>query len=189
MPRGTQGYAVAKKNIKPDEILPSLEMINAINENLKGRPCVYPNNEAGIESFRANCMEYFKYLQQANENLDEKNMLIADVEGLCAFCGITRTTLHTYKQRSKAWAEMIDFFKNQIACIKKNLALHGKIPTVLAVFDLSNNHGYFNTSIFQPEQNSNVPQKEDDESTLEQRIADSGMVWDEAKKEWVYADK
>lgn len=188
MPRGTKGYAIAKKAIKPDEIVPSLEFINTINKNLNGRPCIYPNNEAGIESFRTNCVEYFAYLQKANEALEESDMLIADVEGLCAFCGITRYTLANYRRRNKEWADLIDFFKNQIAFIKKQLSLKGRIPTVLAIFDMVNNHNYLSTNLFQPEDQIATSPKEDEDFSLEQQIIDSGLVWDDTRKEWVYAD-
>ena len=68
---------------------------------------------------------------------------------------------------------------------KKQLALHGLIPSVMAVFDLANNHGYINTSEFKLTTNDISDKTARADYDLESRIEEAGLVWDNDLKEYV----
>lgn len=85
-------------------------------------------------------MGYWDYLIQANEN---QINLIPDVEGLCAFLGITRKTLMNWENNDvRGFASIIEQAKNDIAACKKQIGLQGKIPPIVMAMDFNNNHGY-----------------------------------------------
>ena len=73
---------------------------------------------------------------------------------------MTRRTILTYeKQRGENWRNFIEQVKNAIAACKKELAFHQQIPPVVAMFDLTNNHSYVNTSEFKIEAISDKQQR------------------------------
>lgn len=127
-----------------------IDMVLACVKNQGGRPIVYSDNEQGLELFNDNTVEYFKYLNTVNTrlSLEGDKGLIPDIELWCAHIGISRATLHRLYDRGGVWSDMIDYYKNLIAAAKKQLMLRGTISSVLAVFDLANNHSYKNTSEF-----------------------------------------
>lgn len=89
--------------------------------------------EEGIES-------YWNYLLEQNAN---GVMLIPDVEGLCAFLGITRKTLYVWEANDYlGFADTIGRAKNAIAAAKKQIGLRGYIPPLVLAMDFNNNHGY-----------------------------------------------
>lgn len=92
------------------------------------------------EDLEKGIMEYWDYLIQANEN---KINLIPDVEGLCAFLGITRTTMNQWENNDvRGMRATIEQAKNDIAACKKQIGLQGKIPPIIMAMDFNNNHGY-----------------------------------------------
>ena len=102
-----------------------------------GRPRKYPT----IESFENAVNEYIQYINDTYENTGVD--LIPDIEGLCAFIGISRDTLNTWEyERDKAYSDYIKNVKNEIAAYKKQLGLKGKIPPIVLAMDFNNNHGY-----------------------------------------------
>lgn len=121
----------------------------------KGRPCAYPDNEMGLEIFSQKTIDYFEYINNINQNPDIENKLIPDIENWALFLGITRNSILNYEQRGKEWADTIAYYKNAIASIKKQLSLNYKVPPVIAMFDLVNNHGYVNSSEFKLIQDEN----------------------------------
>lgn len=153
-------YSELDKELSIDDEAAVLHMTTIILENLGGRPCIYPDTEEGLKTFIENSKGYFSYLESANNKLEERQQIIPDIEGYCLWLGIERTTLSRYRKRDSEWGEVINLFKNAIAVSKKQLALKGKIPSVLAVFDLVNNHDYFNTNSFTLEC-SDIPKKSD----------------------------
>ena len=160
-------YNEISKELEPEDSIASLSMANAILKNLGGRPYKYPPTEEGFEQFNINSLGYFDYLEQANSRLESKQQIIPDVEGYCLWLGINRSTLSLYMNRGNEWEEMITIYKDAIAFCKKQLALRGKIPPVMAIFDLTNNHGYHNANEFKLEtvqQNKERPVR--DYSTL-----------------------
>ncbi|MDE7200877.1 MAG: DNA-packaging protein [Lachnospiraceae bacterium] len=173
---------------KPIEADSTLEaVLNMTIESLKqGRPPAYSDTEQGLEEFKQTTIDYFQYVKDTNANPDIEKMLVPDIEALCTFLGITRATLLTYeKQRGSSWQDFIKQTKNAIAACKKELAFHQQIPPVIAMFDLTNNHSYVNSSEFRIEPISDkVPERH---LSLEEQIQQAGLVWNDEKGEYIPA--
>lgn len=182
-------YSEIAKDLKPEDVSPVLDMVCACIKNTKGRPCTYPNTIEGLQAFKANAEGYFTYLQSVNSKLEERQQLIPDIEGLALFVGVDRSTLIRYSERGGEWKEVISYIKGGIAYSKKQLALRGKIPPILAIFDLANNHNYHNANEFHLPTDNRTAQEENNDTSLEQRCADLGLIWDSGKEEWVKADE
>lgn len=175
-------YSEINKELSLEDTCIPVEMAFACIKNNRGRPCTYANTEMGLKSFLENAQGYFEYLTSANKQIeDEKLKLIPDIEGLSLYLGIDRTTLWRYRDRGGEWERAIDYFKGAIAYCKKQLALRGKIPTVLALFDLVNNHGYVNVSEFKLVQNNPEQQKG---SNIDEQLRSAGLVWNEELQEF-----
>lgn len=160
-------------------------VLNITIESLKqGRPPAYPESEAGLLEFKNNTIEYFQYVKCTNANPKIEKKLVPDVEALCTFLGITRATLLTYeKQRGSDWQDFIKQTKNAIAACKKELAFHQQIPPVIAMFDLTNNHSYVNSSEFRIEPISD--KAPESHLSLEEQIQQAGLIWDDEKGEYI----
>ena len=114
-----------------------------------GRPAKFPDTDQGFEDFRDASVQYLEYVRETNNNPDNENHLIPDIESWATFIGTTRQTILTYeKTRGEEWRDYIALIKGSITACKKQLAFRQKIPTVLALFDLTNNSGYVNSSEF-----------------------------------------
>lgn len=120
--------------------------IEQIGKREVGRPPTYSNDEEGLKEFLEATRRYFEYVRDANAVNEEK--LIPDIEGWSIFIGVTRQTVSTYVRRGDAWEEAINYIKDSILAAKKQLAFRFKIPPVVYLNDVSNNHGYLNTSEF-----------------------------------------
>lgn len=132
----------------------------AIKSLKAGRPPAYPETPEGLADFKKATIDYLQFVKDTNANPDLDKKLVPDVEGWANFTGLTRRTILTYeKQRSGEWSDFIAQTKNAIACAKKELAFHQQIPPIIAMFDLTNNHNYVNTSEFKIEAISNEPPK------------------------------
>lgn len=146
--------AYAKKYSKADtepgemaDLSALLEVsIEQIGSREIGRPPTYANTEDGLKDFLDATRRYFEYIKGANSVNEEK--LYPDVEGWAIFIGITRQTILSYAKRNEAWQEAIEYIKDAILAAKKQLAFRFKIPPVIFLNDISNNHGYLNTSEF-----------------------------------------
>lgn len=114
----------------------------------KGIPAKYPNTPQGLADFMQRSQEFFAYCNDINADLEPDQRIIPDVEAWCLYMGIVRSTLHEYGKRSETWKNAIDMVKTAIMSAKKQLAMRGKIPQMIAVFDWTNNHQYLNTSEF-----------------------------------------
>ena len=178
-------YKEISKELKPEDTAATIDLVCACLKNTGGRPATYPNTENGLSAFIENAKGYFTYLQSANDKLDEKQQLIPDVEGVSLYCGIDRRTLENYRNRGGDWEKVIDYIKSSIAYSKKQLSLRGRIPTVMAIFDLVNNHDYHNVNEFHITDNSKREAEKEDDISLEQRVKDMGLVWDEERQEWI----
>ena len=121
--------------------------VTSLNE-YKGAPAKYENSPTGLAAFMQKSSDFFEYCNEINCDLEPEKRIIPDIENWCLFMGIVRSTLHEYGKRSETWKNAIDMVKTAIVSAKKQLALRGKIPQMIAVFDLANNHGYINTSEF-----------------------------------------
>lgn len=163
-------------------------VLNMTIESLKiGRPPTYPETEQGLEEFKRTTIDYFQYVKDTNASPDVDKKLVPDIEGWAVFTGLTRRTILTYeKQRGENWRNFIEQTKNAISACKKELAFHQQIPPVVAMFDLTNNHSYVNTSEFKIEAISDKPQEK--QFSLEDQIQQSGLVWDEVQEKYVPAN-
>ena len=133
----------------------------------------YPNTDEGLELFKAKSLEYVEYIKQVNASEGVERELIPDIEGWSAYLGTNRTTINRYARRSEKWKQTIENFKNGIASIKKQMALYGTIPPVMAIFDLTNNHGYVNSSEFKvSQQNDNIQEHRLTDKELQEKYGD-----------------
>lgn len=114
----------------------------------KGVPAKYPNSPQGLDDFMQRSQSFFEYCNEINADLEPEKRIIPDIENWCLYLGIVRSTLHEYGKRSETWRNAIDMVKTAIMSAKKQLAMRGKIPQMIAVFDWCNNHAYINTSEF-----------------------------------------
>jgi hypothetical protein len=179
-------YTELSAQMNPDDVQPINTMINAALKNLGGRPATYPFTEAGLNSLVQNSLSYFDYVEKANSQIDDtKRQLILDVDSYATYLGISKKTLSEYQKRNETWDKTISLFKDAIGSSKKQLALHGLIPSVMAVFDLANNHGYINTSEFKLTTNDISDKTARADYDLESRIEEAGLVWDNDLKEYV----
>lgn len=140
-------------------------------KTLRGRKVTYEANTEGLQAFINKSLEYLEYVKQVNEDPEVEHKLIADVEGWCVYCGITRTTIATYSRRDGDWQRFIELFREAIASFKKQAALSYRTPQMIAVFDLANNHGYKNTSEFKLSSDNNQDEAEQErQRTLEAQL-------------------
>lgn len=188
--RGTDKMARFTTSIKTtdtsiDDRKAVLDLTLQCLKNTGGRPFKFTNDEIGLKSFTESCRGYFEYLRTANSKLDENQGLIASVEGLCSYVGITRNTLSQYHKRSPEWSECIDYIKNHIANIQMDLAFKNKINPTLMIWNGCNNYGYLNTNQFTLAQviaDTSTPQEDD--ANIESKMSELGLTWDENLKEW-----
>jgi hypothetical protein len=146
--------AYAKKYQKSDDCIGGMNDLDALltvsieqlGERKAGRLSSFPDNQEGMEAFVLATQRYFQYIADANKENEEK--LIPDIEGWCIFLGITKQTVLNYAKRSQDWADMIEYIKESILAAKKQLAFRFKIPPVVYLNDVSNNHDYLNTNEF-----------------------------------------
>ena len=137
---------------------PKLEEIEIIADDLNsildmslksvklGRIPKFPDTEQGLEDFKSATVGYLEYVRATNNNTENEHNLIPDIESWCTFLGLSRQTLLTYeKTRDDDWKDYIQLVKTAIVAMKKQLGFRQKIPSLVLIFDLCNNHGYLNT--------------------------------------------
>lgn len=84
-----------------------------------------------------------RYIDYIESKAADGVRLIPDIEGFCAFAGISRDTLNDWERtRPGEYSDTIKRFKTGIAAYKKQLAFAGKIPAIVFATDFNNNHGY-----------------------------------------------
>lgn len=110
----------------------------------------YEDSQEGLQRFRKDSENYLEYVKAVNESAAQNSTggIIPDIESWAAHLGITRMTINRYEKRGNDWEETISSMKGIITACKKQLALAGKMPPVLAIFDLTNNSGYVNANEF-----------------------------------------
>ena len=86
---------------------------------------------------------YFEVMYAAAMNGSE---VIPDVEHLALYLGTSRKSMLKLREKSPEIADVIDTALNRIATIKKQLAMHNKIPSLVYLSDIQNNHGYVNSN-------------------------------------------
>ena len=110
---------------------------------------IFEDSPAGLLDFKEASIAYLEYVKETNNNPDNENHLVPDIESWATYLGTTRKTIAEYERfRSSEWQDFIGLVKGSLTACKKQLAFRQKIPTVLALFDLTNNSGYVNSSEF-----------------------------------------
>ena len=145
--RSGRGVKLCEK-LETNDMTAILDMTIEVSTKRAGRPAEYPNTKQGLDEFIQNTIDYFEYVNTINANPDLERKLIADIESWSVYLGITRKTLWMYEQRGGEWADCIQYYKNAIGAVKKQLALNYKIPPMVFVFDATNNHNYVNSTEF-----------------------------------------
>lgn len=84
------------------------------------------------------CDAYFILMHKQAEQGGEA---IPDLEQLALFLGTSRSTFLGWR-KDAALESVIDDALNRIAAIKKQLAMKNKIPSLVYLSDIQNNHGY-----------------------------------------------
>jgi len=167
--------------LETDDMTAILDMAITSMKSRNGRPCEYSNTEQGLEMFRENTMLFFDYVNEVNQNSELERKLIPDIEAWATYLGVTRATIFNYEKRGGEWAQTIQAFKNTMASIKKQLLFNYKIPPMVGVFDLTNNHGYVNSNEFKLTSTVEVSTHKND---LEKEIDEYGLVWDSEKEDF-----
>lgn len=188
---GLQQYKTHKSAkclpLETDDTTAILDMIIDKSTARMGRPCQYSNDKRGLESFIQGTVDYFEYVNAVNSNEDMERKLIPDIESWAVYLGITRATIFNYESRGNDWKDTIQYYKNCIGAVKKQLALNFKIPPMIMAFDFTNNHGYLNTTEYKL--TAKVESADTDTNQLEREIVERGLVWDEERKEFIPSEE
>ncbi len=82
---------------------------------------------------------YFELMYLAAKNGSE---LIPDVEHLRLFLGISKSTMSRWKRENPEFDDVLSEAYDRVLAVKKQLAMHNKIPQLVYMNDIQNNHGY-----------------------------------------------
>jgi hypothetical protein len=158
-------------------------VLDSMSKNLGGRPCRYENNKIGLERFTQKTYEFFQRIAELNAEKPAEQCTIPSIELWALFLGCDRNTILNYAKRGGEWASTISYFKNAIAAFKLELGSHGKIPSLVLIFDLVNNGNYFNTNEFKP--GMNEPGADSNTGKIEQKLSETNLVWDSELNDFV----
>lgn len=88
---------------------------------------------------------YWDWIQKSS---DAGKTIIPDIEGLAAFLRVARSTLIGWKsgKTNTEFIPVLERFYNDVAYIKKQLGMRNKIPTLVYLNDMQNNHGYVSST-------------------------------------------
>jgi len=151
-----------------------------------GKPVLYAPTPEGLQLFISRSQDYFVYVNEVNENPNLEKKLIPDIEGWAVYMGTTRKTILDYANRGGQWADVIDFYKNAISNVKKQLAQYYKIPSTIYIFDACNNHGYSNTNEFKISATTTIDTAA--QSELERELISSGLTWNDDQADFDVID-
>lgn len=180
---GKSGRGIKKcEPIECGDLTAVLDLVITATKAHNGRAVSYPNTKEGLDTFTENTLNFFEYCETVNANpeLGDKQKLIPDIELWGSFIGVTRKTILMYERRGGEWETTITYFKNHIAAIKKQLAAHGKIPPLITIFDLTNNHGYVNASEFKI---SDI-QEDTNKTSIDEQARANDLVWNDETKRY-----
>ena len=82
---------------------------------------------------------YFELMYLAAKQGSE---LIPDVEHLRLFLGISKSTMSRWKRENPEFDDVLSEAYDRVLAVKKQLAMHNKIPQLVYMNDIQNNHGY-----------------------------------------------
>lgn len=167
------------ERLESGDMTACLDLIIDSAIRINGHPATYPNTRQGLEDFITKCIDYFEEVKVLNERDEISRDIVPDVEGLCIYLGISRMTLSNYVARGGEWAKTIQYFKDCILSVKKSLAYAYKVPPVLMIFDLCNNHGYESVNKITVSQDTAL---DDSTDTTQAEIERNGLEWDDTTK-------
>jgi len=124
----------------------------------KGRPPKFESPEQLQDMFEA---WQATFTQEGDE--------IPDVEGLCIYLDTARQTLFDYEQKDD-YSDTIKRIKDWIIYKKKQLAMKGKIPPAIYIFDAKNNAGYVDKQEIDSRNTHTVKFSDMDDEQLERAI-------------------
>lgn len=166
---------------KGDDLTAIVNVVIEASTAHMGRPCEYPPTTKGLDDFIQKTIDFFEYVNTINADPENEKPLIPDVEAWAVYLGITRVTLWNYSNRGGEWKRTIEYYKNCISAIKKQLAMSFRIPPMVYVFDACNNHGYVNTNQFTL---TSTTVEKPRNTALDEEVAAAGLVWNETTKEF-----
>ncbi len=169
------------ERIETDDMTAILDMAIDVSTSRAGRPAEYPFTTEGLDRFINKTIDYFEYVNSINANPELERKLIPDIENWAMYLGVTRQTIWSYQQRGREWKDTIDYYKNVIAAVKKQLAMNYKIPPMVYVFDATNNHGYVNSNQFTLNQNKPETEPKDN---IDEQLKAAGLIWNEELQEF-----
>lgn len=169
------------ERVETDDMTAILDMAIDVSNARAGRPAEYPFTTEGLDRFINKTIDYFEYVNAINANPELERKLIPDIENWAMYLGVTRQTIWSYQQRGREWKDTIDYYKNVIAAVKKQLAMCYKIPPMVYVFDATNNHGYVNSNQFTLNQNKPETEHKDN---IDEQLKAAGLVWNEELQEF-----
>lgn len=179
--KGKKGGSGIRKcePLQKGDLTPVLDLVLTACTNHMGRPCYYPDTKEGLDDFINKTIDFFEYVEtvNSNEELDEKQKLIVDIELWATFLGLSRKTIWQYEQRGGEWSDVIGYYKNIIGTVKKQMALHNKIPSLVYLFDSTNNHGYVNSNEFKLSDIKADTRKD----SIDEQARKSDLIWNELK--------
>jgi len=94
---------------------------------------------------------------------------IPDVEGFCIYLDTARQTLFDYEQKNE-YSDTVKRIKDWIIYKKKQLAMKGKIPPAIYIFDAKNNAGYVDKQEIDSRNTHTVKFSDMDDEQLERAI-------------------
>lgn len=169
------------EQLETNDMTAILDMAIDVSTARAGRPAEYPFTNEGLTRFINKTIDYFEYVNSINANPDLERKLIPDIENWAMFLGVTRQTIWSYQQRGKEWRDVIEYYKNVIAAVKKQLAMNYKIPPMVYVFDAVNNHNYLNSTEFK--MTVNKPETENTDN-IDDKLRAAGLIWNEELQEF-----
>lgn len=132
--------------IVADDLNSILDM--SIHSARLGRPPKFPNDEAGLQMLKEQSIEWLEHIRETNNDEDCENNIIPTIEAWAVWLGCSRQNLIALEKRGEDWKDTIQAFKTIISACQTQLAMRQKIPTILHIFNATNNFGYINSSEF-----------------------------------------
>lgn len=101
-----------------NEQIKALLDVTLANVKRRNRNSAYNDNEEGYQAFMDKTTEYFRYIQECNDNNNKKVM--PSIRGWCTYLGVTTQTVCNYEQRGGKWEEEIRYIKESISILRNH---------------------------------------------------------------------
>ena len=114
-------------------------IISVIIDRFRPGKTAYRKYES-LADFKTVIVDYFEYIKSNNA---QGSKLIPDITGFALYAGIDRTTLYDWETRRPGeYTETIRMLKNAIAAYKTQLAFQNKIPSIVFISSMNNDHNW-----------------------------------------------